>query len=344
MRHVCLVSLLAIFAFQPWDIRSQSVPAAKAPPKAPAAKASAKASTAAKAPAKQEAEAPAPEPVKELTLAEKLASWKGEKVTLVGSAPAYCPNKPPEDDGPDFYKEGDNDQREGLPGNRYAGRKGSAVDTQPGKYDFDSAMIIQLEDGERIVSRGDAGVAFDVELDLARKLVGQAIWANGPQSLSRPENLCNDRQGQDRVEVRNLQRLSVEAAGFGTNQEKILLRVRTDDGREAVLDNWDGEVYFDSRFHLTDRAGRPGLLANSYHTTDPRRSNPTWTAAIWRLIENGEVAINMTETQAKMACGSEIEAVGFQITANSDDVSTIYECGKWRFLVEKGKVTKYVDR
>jgi len=50
----------------------------------------------------------------------------------------------------------------------------------------------------------------------------------------------------------------------------------------------------------------------------------------------------MTEDMAKMACGREIRTAGFVLAG--DETSPIYMCNYKKFLVEKGKVTKYVEQ
>ncbi len=61
---------------------------------------------------------------------------------------------------------------------------------------------------------------------------------------------------------------------------------------------------------------------------------------MWALVEKGEVALGMTAAMAALACGPELESVGNVVSGNT--VSPIYECRDRRFLVENGKVTRYV--
>jgi len=72
-----------------------------------------------------------------------------------------------------------------------------------------------------------------------------------------------------------------------------------------------------------------------------RTAPPEWSAATWALIEKGQVAIGMTHEMANVACGENLVEAGAVLSATGS--ATIYQGCSTKFLVDGGKVTKYVE-
>jgi len=137
--------------------------------------------------------------------------------------------------------------------------------------------------------------------------------------------------------------VTIQAVELGHHLQPIYLLLKTDTGQEGWLTGWDGYDHFDSKFHITkELAGVPNLhYTFRFHAEDPHKLHPDWKPPVWKLIEDSEIAIGMTEEMAKMACGRTIRTAGFVLT--DGESSPIYLCHYKKFLVEKGKVTKYVE-
>ena len=284
---------------------------------------------------------------REVSDAEKILKWKGENITILGTKPLWCPARS-NDEPPFSFKQYD-DKGKGKPQsvNKYAGQMGVIVDTRPGP--LGSEIVIQLDKtGEKIVSSITMGIAFNAEMEVAKGWLGRSLWSKGAQTLAPGSNdyVCRDGISKgDRVEIKNLEKLTITRVEFGTHAQKTYFLAKTDDGREGWLDGWEGYDYIEEKFHLKSQFGvRIGPYADRFYFEDQRRVHSGWSPNIWKLIDDGTVAIGMGEDMAKLACGRSIRAIGLVIADPGGELSTIYDCSGQRFLVEKGKVTKFVDR
>lgn len=274
-----------------------------------------------------------------MTNAEKLATWKGQKVTILGTQPVTCPAR---SDSRLFFRKPESGERDFLPYDKYAGQTGLIVEAVMGSYEPE--VVVQLDKtAEKIVTKGNDGFASQSELETAKGLLGRSLWSRGPNSLALKDSVCVESTKRDRFDLKNLQRVTITAVELGHHLQPIYLLLKTDDGKEGWLTGWDGYDHFDGKFHLTSElAGVPNLhYTFRFHTDDPRKLHPDWKAPIWKLIENSEIAIGMTEEMAKMTCGRDIRTAGFVLSGG--DTSPIYLCHYKKFLVENGKVTKYVE-
>jgi RNA-splicing ligase RtcB len=96
------------------------------------------------------------------------------------------------------------------------------------------------------------------------------LWSKGQQTVKLAENRCEDAySAKPRLSLRNLQKLTVTDVSFGSRLQKLLLTVKTEDGREAILDGWDD--YLEERFHLTEGGGVPVRpFSARFYFEDPR--------------------------------------------------------------------------
>lgn len=222
------------------------------------------------APAGSTPSAAAAAQAKTLTNEEKLKTWQGEKITLLPTTPLGCPGGEAAFLARLFTPVTPAAAPKGGPVRQYAGRTGTILDAK--SADYQNEIIIQLEDGERVRARDDMGLAFHAELDAARKLVGASLWSKGQQTVKLAENRCEDSYpAKPRLTLRNLQKLTVTNVSFGSHLQKLLITVKTEDGREAILDGWNGYDYLEERFHLTGVSGvgvKP--FSARFYFEDPR--------------------------------------------------------------------------
>ncbi len=287
---------------------------------------------------------------------EKIQTWKGEKVIL--------PKDPDTSASEKFYFGRDDypgygDHRshqwhrpgnleEGIP-RSVGGSTGVIVEVvvKDPLGPWGDEVTIQLDgSGERIVLASVAGVdlGFQAEMATAQGLVGQSWFSKG-------KNLLLTSSGE-RVWINNLERLTLSRVDWNYAPERmtpehmtISWYFKNDRGVEGKL---DGErVYADSRFHTSFNAksfdeAAAHLYTRRFHTRDPRAEFAGWSKATWELIDKGVIAIGMSTTMAALACGEELEEAG-AILSTAGAVAPILSCGRQRFLVENGKVTKYVE-
>ena len=279
----------------------------------------------------------------DITDSEKLGRLKGERVTILGTKPVSCPTQ---EKAEIFFLRSYEKSEKRLPAGKYVGQTGVIVEAAM-KNSVLPEIVIQLDKtGEKVVCQGDKGLGFQSELELAKEMVGRSLWSRGPQTLTPDHQLCQDlmARSESRVPLRNLQKATITRVEFGHHLQPIYLLLKTEDGKEGWLTGWDGYDYFDERFHITPGRGVGTYhYSHRFHTEDPRKLHPDWKDSVWKLIENGEMTIGMTEEMAKLACGRGIKPVGSLAPPPSDETSSIFECGCDKVLVEKGKLTKYIE-
>lgn len=254
---------------------------------------------------------PATGSAREMTNAERLASWKGEKVLILGSKPSRCAL--PKDGAPYMLWRPGAPENDRLSVNLFAGQTGTIIQAEA-VSDSSNQIVTQLEDGQKVIARDETPLGFQAELEAARKMIGRSLWSRGPQTIASPGTLCADSiTDKGRISLNNLERVTITGAEFGTHLQKIHFVAKTDDGREGVLDGWEGNDFVDTRFHLVKASWgvRLGPYSDRFHLEDQRKLHPTWSAAVWKLIGAGDVAIGMTEEMAYLACGRYLRPAGF---------------------------------
>jgi hypothetical protein len=182
--------------------------------------------------------------------APKLAAWKGERVTILGTKALQCAAK---GSGLKIIRRvGPEASAERLDMNAFAGRTGTVVET--GTRDYQHETVVELDGGERVAVLGDRGLGFQAELDSARKLIGTSWWSRETQTMIHPEGVCEDLGSRRaRLDLRRLQKVTIVDVAFGTHLQTLLLTVETEDGRRGVLDGWSGYDYLDDRYHLVEQ-------------------------------------------------------------------------------------------
>jgi hypothetical protein len=266
----------------------------------------------------------------------KFDTWKGEKVILPKDTFTSASEK--------FYFGGNRSgygdyqwhrpgiSKQGVP-RSVAGSMGVIVDTRMDEKSWwQSEVTIQLDgSGERIVLSSVAGdyLGFQAEMATAEGLVGQSWWSKGKNPLE---------SSSETVWINNLDRVTLTRVKWN-DDVTISWYFKIDRGIEGKLGG--STVYADSRFHLDDDAAMK-FYTRRFHVRDPRKQFPEWSKATWELIEKGIIAIGMSKTMAEMACGKELTQTG-AILSTAGDAAPIFSCGPQKFLVENGKVTKYLE-
>lgn len=320
----------------------------------------------------EQQEAVRPKQVPEMTIDEKLKFWKGQKVIILPflEDPKSCYPPGPcsqlrrynESEGfneiskvtrAEFYKPY---FEHGLRSDAYALKTGAivaarvrVVDNGFGGGDPRMEWLINLDGStEKVVARSGPNeiVGFFAELESAKALIGRSLWIRGKPrwDLDPP------------IEVKNTQRVTVtraewKALKFGARYASgsILLCVKTDIGKEScILDDY-GYVeprlqggYFDPRFQWDPYRNFPYLRDEAFYFEDPHKKFPKWSKQIWELIEDQEIAIGMTEDQARVACGANLSRAGV-VLSSPDGSGVIYSCGGRKYLINNGKVIKFVQ-
>jgi hypothetical protein len=159
---------------------------------------------------------------------------------------------------------------------------------------------------------------------------------------------CKSFSDDQRLRIKKLQRLSVTRVEFGDYEQPVIIFAKIENGQEGQIYPFQKRTFYDEKFHGLSKYSNPDYYLEYFLFEDPRKVHPTWGNAIWKLIEEGEVAIGMTEDMVKLACvdsmvNGELQGEGFVISPSGEEVSPIYKCSGRKFIVEKGKVTKYVD-
>lgn len=226
--------------------------------------------------------------------------------------------------------------KKGLPYKSYAGKTGTIVELKQGRGRH-SDLVVRLDgSGEQIVgSSGHLGFASD--LKAAQALVGKTLWSRGSRQLVRPGRSRNSYSAEDHVKLKNTEKVTVSKVVWGAPYHPIVVCATTSAGQEGCAHL----THFEPRFAPLENVTPSFDVEAAFFSSDPRKDHPTWSAAIWQLIQDDEVAIGMTEEMARFACGPALERSGAVLSGGT--VSPIYKCGNKRFLVEGGKVTKYVN-
>jgi hypothetical protein len=269
---------------------------------------------------------PAEDPsMRQMTDEQKMDTWKGERVVLL----------PPSLDFVHDIYTCYNDPK--LPANQYAGKSGSVIELRPAHPGSEKPILAVALDGtgEKIAFCVPNSLGFATELEAARAYVGKTVWNKGRIRLSID---CSSFQQQEKTafDVSNAAPLEVVAAKWGTDDRPVLLTFRTATGQQGCFYS---NAHFLARFAIGSHQERPYM--NRFYSQDPRKQHPEWPATAWTLIEKGQVAIGMTHEMAEVACGENLVEVGAVLSATGS--ATIYQgCGT-KFLVDGGKVTKYVE-
>lgn len=269
------------------------------------------------------------ETMPKMTSREKVAKWKGEKVTFLGSLPLWCSETP----------------KSSLRRDKYRGQTGVLIETTS-KSDTDHSLVIQLDKtNQKVIWNAYWELGFQSELESAKTWIGRSLWSKGPHTIQPDARICleeADRQG--RSPLHNIEKVTITRAEFGDSGQTILFFVRTEDGREGWLDGWDGWDRFDDKYHIYfDSDWNKHPYSYHFHLDDPRKKHPKWSPTIWKVIERGRVAIGMTEEMAYLACGKRMLFSGTVLSSSGKEVSEILSCNGREFMVKNGKVIKYVD-
>lgn len=266
--------------------------------------------------------------------AAKVAKWVGQKVTLLGRAPLTCPKPEKESTPLYYYKEGKSSERISV--DRYAGKSATIVGAKMASS-YSPEIILELDETHERIATADAGVlGFHSELEAAKKWAGKSLWSKGQIWLSPMGSEC-ERSIDDRIVAKNLQHLTITRAEPGMEGHRVHFLVKTDSGKEGWIGGWTSHVDVDEALALS-----PKPIGEQFLLEDPRKKHATWKAGIWQLIEEGQVAIGMTEEMATLACGERMPKTGF-VVSGDQEIGTIYACNGKQFLVDKGKVTRYIE-
>lgn len=283
-----------------------------------------------------------PEAGRTMTDGEKMASWKGEKVILIGYPPGHNFRSMGIDSTYPYPPDPVRGFGGQLPVEKYDRKTGVITEVDP-----ESRLVITLDDsGEKIVATGEYSLGFFAERKIAEELVGRTLWAKGTQWLYAPGS--DPRVPYEQritFRVAPASRLTVTRVDWGVPFETVVVHLKTEDGQEGGL-FFDWRTCLDPRFHTTrtsrDVCRKSWSLSDDFFAEDPRKLYPKWTEATWKLIEQGMIAIGMNEDMVKVVCGLDLLMTG-AVLSPEGEASPIYTCGRRRFLVSKGKVEKYVE-
>jgi len=224
-------------------------------------------------PGKTPAVAKAPDSEKkaerEMTPAEKVASWKGEQITLLVDPKVGMVTG---SNWGQTYKRGEKGKK--LLATNYGGKVGMIVETEmkTESYGPRAHVVVKLDDtGEEIVFEL-GGFGFIAEMKIAEAIVGKQFWLKGTK-------LWTNGTYEDRGYLPPLTPVTVTRVSWG--KYGIDLDLRTEDTRSWARE-FDPE-FADcngSRFHL--HSCDPGRKERSgdFFLENPRKLHPTWTATI----------------------------------------------------------------
>ena len=123
------------------------------------------------APSTRRAPTPAP-----MSRADKIRSWKGEKVVLLPSEFLY-----------DMFPAGKVGDINSAIGKSYQAKPGVVIEAPSAQFARDPSLTIALDGtGETIVSKTEGLVGFWAELEKARLLEGKTLWTRGQLLLYDP--------------------------------------------------------------------------------------------------------------------------------------------------------------
>jgi len=207
-------------------------------------------------------------------------------------------------------------------------------------------LVIRLDDdGELVGWCSDNAIGFLAEMEAANDLVGRQLWTKKAKYLSPDCEPASERKRTRHIEPVVVTRVDWSYAREwqpdGLRDATIELWLRSAAGTEGCLETLSvpGLTFLD-RFYRHTTVGPDDL----FYSADPRKSHPTWKPVVWDLLMQGEVAIGMTEEMVAVACGGSLEKARKDgMVLGESGIATIYGCGGRRFLLENGRVTKYVE-
>lgn len=196
-----------------------------------------------------------------------------------------------------------------MPLNKYAGQTGVVLESKRvGKVTSRTSItidiIIQLDKtGEKIVAKNDEGLGFHSELESAKRLIGRSVWAKSQYNTLTPTmDPCKNLAEDQRLPISKHQKVTVTRVDFGDYEQPVILFGKTENGREGQIYTFQKHTYLDDKFHGLEKYSFPRYYSEFFLFNDPRKMYPTWSNAIWKLVEDGEVAIGMTADMVKLAC------------------------------------------
>ncbi len=278
-----------------------------------------------------------------MTDAQKVATWTGERVMLVGrpfDKVNYHPYLKPRG------------KSSSLRYADYVGKTGVVTEATAAP---ELKMVVRLDgSGEELEVRSpaDGDVFFLAELEAARKamaaLADRPVWTKARMTLDGPETEESRRNNTSTgFPVPPLTKLA--AKGADTRQDSyqpLRLSFRLEDGREGTLSmGGQSGACLEPRLHLSIYGGacrKPWTAEAAFYLAAPETLFPGWSPDVWKLVRKGEVAIGMTEAMARVACGGALLEAG-GVLSDDGKLAPIYWCYEKKFLVRGGKVAKYVE-
>jgi hypothetical protein len=289
---------------------------------------------------------------KEPSELERALAWKGAKVHLLPVEPDRRPDSDLRFIGGDGSCVRLMSGKKSLLSSEYGGREGIITEVEPNGTDL-SRLIVDLSgSGERVAfSRcGLDALGFVAEHERAEAFIGKTVWAKGNLKITPPEEWAKLPGLRTTFETRNIEPLVVTEVrwGFGpTPSRPVVLCVRNTAGNAGCLLESDSfgntkQYVFDLGFKTEYDAV---AVSDIIYLEDPRTKHPTWSAAIWKLIEDRRIAIGMTLEMAQLACGSFLYTTGAQIdeAGNASDIVSCMGLGG-RFLLKDGKIAQQVTQ
>ena len=268
---------------------------------------------------------------------ERILRWKGERIILLRNSLDFL----------DYVWVGC--KQETVPADKYAGRTGVIIEAKATEEhsQLKFQLTVALDDSdETLPICSDKHLGFFALLEYAKSLEGMSFWAKGEMKLSQD---CTSfaAWNSGTTKPQNCSKMTVTRAEWGHSESPIVLYFRTESGEEGCLPLRSVNGYLLRRYWLSSfSAGhQEDDHPFDFYLSDPREQFPGWSDEIWTLIGKGMVAIGMNLDMARLACGGTLEEAG-AVIAESGESSMIYACdlqGGTRFLVERDKVTKYVD-
>lgn len=208
---------------------------------------------------------------------------------------------------------------------KYRGQEGKVIDLVAGETGRFKKFywLVEFGDGTRgyaewlpLVPEYIEGTYFKTDMAVAEKLVGHSVWVikkQRPLATPAPDKT---------VEIKHLEKVTVIgidtiAYGHGYGVAPFWLRIKTDDGREAL-------VAYDAR--------------RSFHSQNPFQKS--WKPAIVEAIRNQQVIIGMTTEQTRLALGEPMR-INRTVTATGATEQWVYR-GLYVYM-DNGKVRAFQD-
>jgi hypothetical protein len=189
------------------------------------------------------------------------------------------------------------------------------------------------------------GLGFSSALARAQTFVGRRLWTTGAQSFATSKAEVDDYlSGKPRgLSLKPATPLTIRAVEWGTVNVPIVFRVETGDGRMGL---WpiDTSRPLDTAclFSYGAQSARPwNPETDGYLAQDPRVTFASWGQAAWKLIENGEVAVGMSQPMLTVVCGQSLERVGSILSGGASE--EVWQCSSRtrRFVMRDGKVLRF---